>query len=166
MTRGRAIWLLLLAVGLALGLLLRAPRRPRSVAADAARPVTSARARGDELVEVEVVDPNELDASVPARTPGEPENATEKDYLEVLSAIWKGEPARALTLVEEGERRFGESPRAVERRLYEIKALVELGRIGSARTKAERYLARYPQGPMTDEVERLTGVHRRPPLEP
>jgi hypothetical protein len=80
----------------------------------------------------------------------------------VLATSWQTDPARAVALSEDGEKRFGESPRAVERRLYEIKALVKLGRVGSARTKAERYLAAYPPGPMTDEVERLTGVHRRP----
>jgi hypothetical protein len=95
--------------------------------------------------------------------PGTPPTpATEPELNRALAAAWEAEPARALALAEDGEKRFRDSPRAVERRLYEIKALVRLGRIGSARTKAERYLAAYPRGPMTDEVERLTGVHRRP----
>jgi hypothetical protein len=83
--------------------------------------------------------------------------------LRELAGAWDSDPARALALSDEGERRFGESRHAVERRLFEIKALVKLERIGKARSKAERYLELYPPGPMTDEVERLTGVHRRPP---
>ncbi|HEX6275666.1 MAG TPA: hypothetical protein VFZ53_21645 [Polyangiaceae bacterium] len=151
MTRGTLLWLAILAVALGVGLLLRSPRRERS---DDSPPAASVRAPRpvDELVEVEVT---EADASAP--------EIDESELLKALSTSWKSDPARALSLAEDGDRRFAESPRAVERRLYEIKALVELGRIGKARSKAERYLELYPPGPMTDEVERLTGVHRRPP---
>jgi hypothetical protein len=167
MTRGTLLWLAILAVALVVGLLLRSPRRER---ADDSVPVVSARAphgpAADELVEVELTEP---DASAPAATgsaaPGA-EIVNESELLSALSATWRSDPLRALALAEDGERRFGESPRAVERRFHEIKALVELGRVGKARSKAERYLELYPPGPMTDEVERLTGVHRRPPLEP
>jgi len=162
MTRGRAIWLAVLAALLVAGLLLRTPKRER--VEDPGEPRASARgAAADELVDIEVT---ESDASAPAPSadaaPGD-EIANESELLKSLAGAWKSEPERALALVEAGERRFAESPRAVERRLYEIKALVELGRIGKARSKAERYLELYPPGPMTDEVERLTGVHRRPP---
>lgn len=164
MTRGRMLWLALLTVGLLVALVLRAPRKkpdgspgpePRVPAASVER----AAANPDE-VEIEVADPREVGI-----TPQAP-LTNEEALVHTLSAIWQTEPERALALAEEGDRRFGDSPRAVERRLYEIKSLVKLGRIGSARTRAERYLASYPPGPMTDEVERLTGVHRRPEPEP
>lgn len=169
MTRGRTIWLALLAVGLLVALLLRRPgqRRdsspgpePRALASSTAR----ATGASDEF-EIEVADPREVGITPSGIGAGDP-IPDETELVKTLAGIWQSEPERALALCEEGERRFGESPRAVERRLYEIKALVKLGRIGRARTKAERYLARYPEGPMTDEVERLTGVHRRPKPEP
>lgn len=163
MTRGRTIWLALLAVGLLVSYLLR-PSRPEATSASAPRAsalASNAPQSDDEPAEfeIEVADPHEVDIA-PGPLPAAP--GSEGELNRKLASIWESEPARALALAEDGERRFGKSPRAVERRLYEIKALVKLGRIGSARTRAERYLADYPPGPMTDEVERLTGVHRRP----
>ena len=163
MTRGRMIWLGALAVGLVVALGLQKKPAPESVPEPrpAARiPRAPSSAEGTE-VEIELADPGESGLA-----PRAPEPATgisnEKDLVEKLRATWESEPERALALSGLGETRFGDSAGAVERRLYEIKALVKLGRVGSARTKAERYLALYPPGPMTDEVERLTGVHRRP----
>jgi hypothetical protein len=149
-------------------LLLRSPQKEREPGENTAPPRASAQRGSDEAreFEVEVVDPAEAGVApvVPATAAAEPAN--EAELVPLLAALWEKEPDRALALAEQGEKRFGDSPRAVERRLYEIKALVKLGRIGSARTRAERYLAAYPPGPMTDEVERLTGVHRRPEPEP
>jgi len=183
MTRGRAIWLALLTVGFLVALWLRAPSRkgdassgpePRALASSVPR----ATGETDE-VEIEVAEPREVDITPRSRptvsgagAPLTNENAvslihtTEAELVRTLGAIWQSDPERAFALAEEGDHRFGESPRAAERRLYEIKALVKLGRIGRARTRAERYLERYPPGPMTDEIERLTGVHRRPAPEP
>lgn len=164
MTRARTAWLALLAVGLVVALLLRAPAKERARSEeleprrDASQHLTSDEARE---FEVEVVDPAEAGIAAASASAGA-EPANESELVTTLAALWQSEPERALALAEQGEKRFGESPHAVERRLYEIKALVKLGRIGSARTRAERYLASYPPGPMTDEVERLTGVHRRP----
>jgi hypothetical protein len=170
MSRGRTIWLALLLLGLIVGLLLRTPRNAPEGSAPEPRATPSVPRNNDESAEfeIEVADPSEVGITPRSAvaSPGQPSTfATEVELGRALAATWETDPARALALSEEGEKRFGESPRAVERRLYEIKALVKLGRIGSARTKAERYLAAYPPGPMTDEVERLTGVHRRPPPE-
>jgi len=164
MTRGRTIWLAVLLLGLIAAFFLRTPRAPRS--APEPRAVASGTARsGDDpgLVEIEVADPSEIGIR-PGRsaTIAAPGGTSESDVVKELGTLWQSDPERALVLTEDAETRFGESPSAVERHLYEIKALVKLGRIGSARTKAERYLAAYPSGPMTDEVEKLTGVHRRP----
>jgi hypothetical protein len=167
MTRGRLVWLALLAVALVAGLLLRVPKKERAATEPAARPSAFPGARnGDHPgeVEVEVADPRELERLVrPVASASGGEKDNEDALLRDLAGAWDSDPARALALSDEGERRFGESPRAVERRLFEIRALVKLERIGKARSKAERYLELYPPGPMTDEVERLTGVHRRPP---
>jgi hypothetical protein len=170
MNRGRTIWLGLLLLGLLVGLLLRTPRRAPEGSAPEPRAAPSSPRSGDESgeFEIEVADPSEVGITPrpAAQSPGSNDAfATEAELNQALAAAWATDPARALALSEEGEKRFGESSRAVERRLYEIKALVKLGRIGSARTRAERYLAAYPPGPMTNEVERLTGVHRRPQPE-
>ena len=171
MTRGRTLWLVLLAFGFLVALLLRAPGKkgdpspgpePRAVASVAPRGA----GESDEF-EIEVADPREVGITAePRASAGGVGAQSEPELVRTLSEIWQSDPQRALALAEQGESRFGDSPRAVERRLYEIKALVKLGRIGSARTRAERYLERYPPGPMTDEVEQLTGVHRRPAPEP
>ena len=167
MTRGRVIvWVALLAVGLVASLVLRTTRTPRPAPEEPRVQASSApRPSADEAteVEVEVADPTEV-GIVPRGAPTP--DAPEAELNRTLAAAWQTEPERARALAEDGEKRFGESPRAVERRFYEIKSLVKLGRIGKARTKAETYLEKYPPGPMTDEIERLTGVHRRPPLEP
>jgi hypothetical protein len=161
------IWLGSLAVGLVVALALRtnrppeSPPEPRTVARSAP---TASSADGTE-VEIELADPGESGFAAPER--GAPAGiSTEKDLVDAMRASFQNAPERTISLAELGENRFGDSPRALERRLYEIKALVQLGRVGSARTKAERCLALYPPGPMTDEVEKLTGVHRRPEPSP
>jgi hypothetical protein len=91
--------------------------------------------------------------------------ANEAELLSSMRESWQSDPTLTLTLAKWGDERFGETPKAVERRYLEIKALVRLERIGKARSRAESLLELYPPGPMTDEIERLTGVHRRPQPE-
>ena len=74
----------------------------------------------------------------------------------------KSEPSSALSLSDEGERRFGDSPSAEERRALAIRALINLDRIGAARSRAYEFLERYPQGPYTANVAAMTGVHVTP----
>jgi hypothetical protein len=71
-------------------------------------------------------------------------------------------PAVAVSLVDEGELRFGDSPLAEERRALAISALINLQRIGSARSRAYDFLRRYPEGPYTAHVATMTGVHLPP----
>jgi hypothetical protein len=165
MTRGRTVWLALLALGLAVALLLRTPKKPHP--APEPRAVASGTANGVERtdeVEIEIAEPSAVGMEpAPPASAASAAPSNEEDLVRALASTWNDDPERTLVLAAEGERRFGDGPHAVERRLYEIKALVKLGRIGSARTKAERFLALYPPGPMTEDVERLTGVHPRPP---
>lgn len=164
MTRARTAWLAALGLGLVVSFALRTPKKPRS--APEPRTVASAGTRSADDTreyEIEIADPSALGLKPMAPASAEPAmEAGEAELLGTLRETWQREPERALALAAEGDRRFGDGPHAVERRLYEIKALVTLGRIGTARTKAERYLEAYPGGPMTDEVSRLTGVHRHP----
>lgn len=68
-------------------------------------------------------------------------------------------PAAALSLADEGERRFGDSSEAEERRALAIFALIDLQRIGSARSRAYEFLRRYPCGPYSARIIAMTGVH-------
>jgi hypothetical protein len=79
-----------------------------------------------------------------------------------------GAPAAALAKLGEGERRFGDSDLAEERRALAIRALVNMGEIGAARSRAYQFLERYPNGPYSADVASMTGVHPVPlgPGEP
>jgi hypothetical protein len=79
-----------------------------------------------------------------------------------LRAEVKPAPASALTLAEEGERRFGNSAAAEERGALAIQALINLQRIGAARSRAYGFLERYPAGPFSANVAAMTGVHVTP----
>jgi len=79
-----------------------------------------------------------------------------------LRADVKPAPASALLLAEEGEKRFGDSAAAEERRALAISALINLGRIGEARGRAYPFMERYPNGPYSANVAAMTGVHVTP----
>jgi hypothetical protein len=70
-----------------------------------------------------------------------------------------GDPAAALALADQGEGLFGESALAEERRALSIQALINLGQIGAARSRAYQFLERYPSGPYSAHVASMTGVH-------
>ncbi|HXX69460.1 MAG TPA: hypothetical protein VEK07_19915 [Polyangiaceae bacterium] len=70
------------------------------------------------------------------------------------------DPALALDLAREGNRRFPDSADAPERASIEIHALAAQGRASEARETAEEMVNRYPDSPWVREVERLTGAHR------
>jgi hypothetical protein len=86
--------------------------------------------------------------------------------MERLRQEVRASPAAALAGADQAEARYGESPLAEERRALAIQALVGLGRIGEARSRAYQFLDRYPNGPFTAEIQSLTGVHPTPPLGP
>jgi hypothetical protein len=71
-------------------------------------------------------------------------------------------PAAALAETEDAEQRFGNSALAEERRALTIQALINLGQIGAARSRAYQFLERYPNGPYSAHVEAMTGVHLTP----
>jgi hypothetical protein len=86
----------------------------------------------------------------------------EAAMMEKLRSDLKTNPASALALAEEGEQRFADSPLAEERRALAIQALINLGQIGAARSRAYQFLARYPDGPYSAHVAAMTGVHPTP----
>jgi hypothetical protein len=86
----------------------------------------------------------------------------EPALMEKLRGDVKPNPASALALADEGEQRFADSPSAEERRALAIRALINLDRIGAARSRAYQFLARYPDGPYSAHVAVMTGVHPTP----
>jgi hypothetical protein len=86
----------------------------------------------------------------------------EPALMEKLRSDLRPNPASALALADEGERRFADSPHAEERRALAIQALINLDRIGAARSRAYEFLAHYPDGPYSAHVAAMTGVHPSP----
>jgi hypothetical protein len=78
----------------------------------------------------------------------------------------KTAPTSALSFAEEGEQRFGDSGFAEERRALVIQSLINLQRIGLARSRAYEFLQRYPSGSYSAHVAAMTGVHPRPGRQP
>ena len=100
-----------------------------------------------------------------ARKPDVPAGSAPLDETALMASLRasvKPEPAKALALADEGERRFAESPLAEERRALAIRALVGMQHIGAARSRAYGFLERYPNGPYAAEVAAMTGVHATP----
>jgi hypothetical protein len=86
----------------------------------------------------------------------------EPALMEKLRSDLRPNPASALALADEGERRFADSPHAEERRALAIQALINLDRIGAARSRAYQFLAHYPDSPYSAHVQAMTGVHPTP----
>jgi hypothetical protein len=95
-------------------------------------------------------------------TPPQPAEMDEPSLMEKIRASAKSAPASALTLSQEGERRFGDSTFAEERSALAIEALINQDRIGAARSRAYQFLERYPNGPYSAHVAAMTGVHLAP----
>ena len=97
-----------------------------------------------------------------ATMPLQPTELDETSLMEKIRAGARSDPASALALSEEGERRFGDSAFAEERQAAAIQALIDLDRIGAARSRAYPFLERYPNGPYSAYVAAMTGVHLTP----
>lgn len=86
--------------------------------------------------------------------------------MESLRQEAKASPSTVLADADAAEARYGESAFTEERRALAIQALVDLDRIGEARSRAYLFLDRHPDGPFTARVQALTGVHPAPPMGP
>ena len=99
--------------------------------------------------------------SAPAPVVSEP-LGSEEDLLGRLRDEVDRNPAQALELAAEGERRHPGGRSADERELLRMRALVHLGEISAAREAAARFFERYPNSPFGPQVSRLTGRRPRP----
>jgi hypothetical protein len=92
--------------------------------------------------------------------PAEPPPADEASLMTRLRAAAASDPARAVALARDGNRRFPDSADAPERTSILVHALAALDRPSEARGEAEDMVNRYPDSAWVQEVERFTGAHR------
>jgi len=77
-----------------------------------------------------------------------------------LRAIALSDPAQAIDLARDGNRRWPSSADAPERASILIHALAATGQSMQARGEAERMVNQAPDSPWVREIERFTGAHR------
>jgi hypothetical protein len=99
-------------------------------------------------------------APAPASPPRAVAPLDEASLMARLRRIKDEDPALAVELAREGNRRFPESAGAPERASILIHALASLDRASEARGEAEDMVNRYPDSAWVREVERFTGAHR------
>ncbi len=104
-------------------------------------------------------------ASAPAvvRRPSPPAPLAESELMAKLRDLGGADPAQALALAREGNRRFPNSADAPERGVDVCKSLAALGRFDEAREEARRLVQAYPDTPWALDVQRhllaQPGVH-------
>ena len=77
-----------------------------------------------------------------------------------LRSIADKDPAQAIALAREGNRRWPNSADAPERTSILIHALAATGQSMQARGEAERMVNQAPDSPWVRDIERFTGAHR------
>jgi TolA-binding protein len=92
--------------------------------------------------------------------PTTPAPLDEATLMVRLRSVKDGDPAGAIDLAREGNRRFPDSPDAPERTSIVVHALAGQGRASEARGEAEDMVNRYPDSSWVREVELFTGAHR------
>jgi len=95
----------------------------------------------------------------PGATAG-PAQLSEAQLMARLRAIKDSDPAAAVTLAREGNRRFPDGADAPERTSILIHSLVATDKGSEARGEAEQMVNHYPDSPWVREVEHFTGAHR------
>jgi hypothetical protein len=127
----------------------REPGQENAVASSAPtpQPVPAAKPRPPALV------PPALTAA-----PSAPLN--ESQLMVQLRSIKDSNPAAAIDLARDGNRRFPDSADAPERHSILIHALANAERRSEARGEAEQMVNHYPDSEWVREVERFTGAHR------
>jgi hypothetical protein len=140
-------------------------RRPSSPASEASAPPAAEPAPVATAPDPVAADPGPPPAAAP-RAPVVTRKAdarsNEGELLDAMRAEMAANPAHALRLAREADRRFGESPHADERGRIAIESLVRLNEIAQARDEAEPFVRKYRGTEQARYVENLTGVHPRP----
>ena len=148
----------LVAFALACGFSVVALWRQRAIAPAAPRELRAARL-SSEVRSPPIAAP----PITPLAAPSKPNSGTgfdEPGLMSLLRSARDNDPALAIELAREGNRRFPGSPDAPERASVLIHALAEQGHPSEARGEAEDMVNRYPDSAWVREVERFTGAHR------
>jgi hypothetical protein len=92
-------------------------------------------------------------ASVQAR-----DSASRREIAQLMRVreLLELDPAAAYRLAQSSQREFPTGALREEREGLSIVALFELGQSSSARAEAARFLARHPESPLRDRIERLS----------
>jgi hypothetical protein len=133
------------------------PHAEPPVEKEGGRPGTSAAGGADQ--------PTPPPGSAPVRpaaaaTPAQVAQLDEARLMARLRAASGTDPALAVQLAREGNRRFPDSPDAPERTSILIHALAGLDHSMEARGEAEEMVNHYPDSAWVREIERFTGAHR------
>ena len=111
--------------------------------------------------EPRVPDPAPISATAPApeparrRLPAAPSPAvTEPALMSAIRELGAADPARALELAREGNRRFPNSADAAERTWTICKSLAALGRSSEAQQEARQMVQQYPDTTWAGDVRR------------
>jgi hypothetical protein len=107
--------------------------------------------------------PETAPAPAPAAAPAAPARAAdpEEALTEELRALVDEHPQAALALADRADQTFPSGRLADERDWLRVRAIVNLGDIGKARTVAGEFFERHPQSPYGVQVWRLTGMSPR-----
>ncbi|XYH94221.1 tetratricopeptide repeat protein [Sorangium sp. So ce1128] len=167
--RALLIGLTLAAVAAAAFLFIGRDERPAPKARpSSAEPSADARPqRHDELSAIPPAPPPAAAAeSAAAReseaAPAAPDDDLEARVVDRMRAALTSDPEEVLRLDDAAARDFVDSPRAAERGLLRVRALVRLDRIGQARSLAEDLVERYPDDPSAKSAAAYMGIHPRP----
>jgi hypothetical protein len=99
----------------------------------------------------------ETETAVALATEVGPTSAGEYRLLRAARQALADRPARAMELVDEHARRFAHGMLAQEREAIAVDALVQLGREGQARARAQAFFVAYPSSPYRSRIERAVG---------
>jgi hypothetical protein len=72
--------------------------------------------------------------------------------LETLRSLASENPAQAVTMADEGQRRFNHGIFEQEREAIAIRSLARTGRMDEAQTRARRFLDRFPKSPFAEKI--------------
>jgi hypothetical protein len=167
MSHRRHRWFLLLAVGLAAGVLLISKRHPAPPPPPPPPQVPETPLAPAPLPAPRVPRPSPAagsPASRPASAPADAPTDNEARTMARIREAVRRRPDEALALLDSLDQA---NPNATgawaeERAALRVDALVSAQRIGVARDAAEDFLRRYPYSPRAQHIEMLTGVHPRP----
>lgn len=91
--------------------------------------------------------------------PAQPSLADEARQINEARKALKSDPAKALALTEAAAKAFPQGAMVQEREGYAILALAALGRSDEARARADKYLARWPNGTLSKRVQAAVGTN-------